>query len=288
MSLKYMVTGASGQLGTKVIDSLLTKVPAADIGAIVRREEAAAPLRDKGITVRLASYEDSAALEAAFTGVERLLLISSSEIGQRTAQHISVINAAKAADVSFVAYTSLLAAPTTPLVALAGEHAETEKALAASGLSYALLRNGWYSENYAMGAATAVELGALYGAAGDGKIASASRQDYAEAAATVLTGDLPASGTVYELAGDSAYTLTDLAAQISEISGKTIPYTNLDEASYAGALLKAGLPEGFAGMLAQSDFGASQGGLFNDSKTLSSLIGRPTTPWQETLAEFLK
>ncbi|GAA4227955.1 NAD(P)H dehydrogenase (quinone) [Sagittula marina] len=287
MSLKYLVTGASGQLGALVIDALLKTEAPESIGALVRRPEAAAPLEAKGVTVRLASYDAPEALKAAFDGVERLLLISSSEVGSRATQHQKVIDAARAAGVGFVAYTSILEAKASPLTILPGEHVETEDALAASGLAYAVLRNGWYTENYAMGAPTAVQLGALYGAAGEGRIASAARVDFAEAAAAVLTGELPASGTVFELAGDDSYTLDDFAAQISAITGKEVPYVNLSQSDYAGALKQAGLPDGLAEMLADSDNGASQGGLFSDDKTLSKLIGRPTTPWRDTLKAAL-
>ncbi|MEQ5871841.1 SDR family oxidoreductase [Sagittula sp. NFXS13] len=287
MSLKYLVTGASGQLGALVIDALLKTEAPESIGALVRRPEAAAPLEAKGVIVRLASYDEPEALKAAFDGVERLLLISSSEVGSRATQHQKVIDAAQAAGVGFVAYTSILEAKESPLTILPGEHVETEDALAASGLAYAVLRNGWYTENYAMGAPTAVALSALYGAAGDGRIASAARVDFAEAAAAVLTGELPASGTVFELAGDDSYTLDDFAAQISAITGKEVPYVNLSQSDYAGALKQAGLPDGLAEMLADSDNGASQGGLFSDDKTLSKLIGRPTTPWRDTLKAAL-
>ncbi|MBN9886418.1 NAD(P)H-binding protein [Salipiger abyssi] len=286
-SLKYLVTGASGQLGALAIDALLDRVPASEIGALVRRAEAAAPLEAKGVTVRIASYDDPAALEAAFAGVERLLLISSSEVGQRATQHANVIAAAKAAGVGFVAYTSILRADSSPLTVLPGEHVATEQALAASGLHYALLRNGWYTENYTMGVPTALEHGGMMGAAGEGRISSAARADYAAAAAAVLTGELPASGTIYELAGDTSYTLAEFAAALSELSGKEIGYTDMTPEAFDAALQGAGLPAPVAGMLADSEKGAAQGGLYSDDTTLSQLIGRPTTPWRETLKAAL-
>ncbi|MFZ7093650.1 SDR family oxidoreductase [Primorskyibacter sp. 2E233] len=283
MVLKYLVTGASGQLGAKVIEALLKTEAPRQIGGLVRRDEAAATLEAKGIEVQVASYTDPEALKAAFEGVERLLLVSSSEVGQRAEQHRNVISAAKAAGVNFVAYTSILGAKTSPLTVLPGEHVATEDALAASGLRYAVLRNGWYTENYVMGAGAAVAHGALIGAAGEGRISSASRQDYAEAAAAVLSGDLPESGTVYELAGDGSYNLTEFAAAISDLTGKQVPYVDMSADAYAAALVGAGLPEPVAQMLADSDRGASEGGLFSEDRTLSRLIGRPTTPWRETL-----
>lgn len=286
-SLKYLVTGASGQLGGLVIDALLSRVPAGEIGALVRRPEAAGPLEAKGVSVRVASYDDPAALEAAFAGVKRLLLVSSSEVGQRAAQHGNVIDAAKAAGVGFIAYTSILKADSSPLTVLPAEHVATEQALAASGLPYALLRNGWYTENYTMGVPTALEHGGMIGTIGEGRVSSATRADYAEAAAIVLSGELPASGTVYELAGDSAYSLPEFAAELSTLAGKEIGYTDMSAEAYQAALIGAGLPAPVAEMLADSEKGASQGGLFSEDKTLSTLLGRPTTPWQETLKAAL-
>ena len=283
MSVKYMVTGASGQLGALVIDALLARVPSADVGALVRRPAAATALEAKGVSVRVASYDDPAALEAAFAGVERLLLVSSSEVGQRAAQHQNVIDAAKAAGVDFIAYTSILKADTSPLTVLPGEHVATEKALAASGVPHAVLRNGWYTENYASGVPTTLASGGMIGTVGEGRISSAPRADYAEAAAVVLTGKLPETGTVYELAGDDSYSLPEFAALLSELSGKPISYTNLAPEAYKTALLEAGLPEPVASMLADSEEGASKGGLYSDDRTLSRLIGRPTTPLRGVL-----
>ncbi|SDG26509.1 SDR family oxidoreductase [Alloyangia pacifica] len=283
-TLDYMITGATGQLGALVLEQLKAAAPDATIGALVRRPDAASALEAQGFTVRMASYDDPAALEAALAGVAKLLLISSSEVGKRAVQHRNVIAAAEKAGVNFVAYTSILNADSSPLTVLPGEHVATEQALEASGLDYALLRNGWYSENYVMGAGAALEHGALIGAAGEGRISSAARADYAAAAVAVLTGETPARGTVYELAGDQSYTLTEFAAALSEIAGKQIPYVNMSEPDYAAALEGAGLPTPVAQMLADSDNGAAQGGLFSDDKTLSGLIGRPTTPWKETLA----
>ncbi|EOI5776783.1 SDR family oxidoreductase [Cronobacter malonaticus] len=280
------ITGATGQLGQRVIDTLLNTVAAQEIVAIVRNPAKAAALSAKGVQVRAADYNDAAALTAAFTGVEKLLLISSSEVGQRATQHRNVIDAAKTAGVKLIAYTSLLHADRSPL-GLAAEHVATEKMLADAGVPYVLLRNGWYTENYLASVPPALEHGVFIGSAGDGKIASASRQDYAEAAAKVLTLDNQA-GRVYELAGDHAWTLRDLTALLSKETGKTVAYQNLSEADFAAALTGAGLPEGFAKLLADSDAGASKGGLFDDSRQLSALIGRPTTSLEASLRESLK
>lgn len=277
-----LVTGASGQLGNLVINSLLAKGVAADqIVAAVRSPEKAAALQERGVVVRKADYTDLASLKAAMNGVKRVVLVSSSEVGQRAAQHQNVIDAAQATGVELLAYTSILHADTSPL-ALAEEHVATEAALKASNVPHVVLRNGWYSENYTMSAGMAVEHGAVLGSAGEGKYSTAARADYADAAATVITSEDQA-GKVYELAGDEAFTLAQYAAYIAKISGKEVVYQDLPEAEYAKVLVEVGLPEGFAAVLADSDVGASKGGLFDDSQTLSKLIGRPTTPIQDSI-----
>lgn len=279
------ITGATGQLGRLVIEQLLKTVPANQIVAIVRNPAKAEALSQQGIVVRQGDYTDQAALTTALKGVEKLLLISSSEVGQRATQHQNVINAAKAAGVTFIAYTSLLHADNSPL-GLHVEHVATEKALATSGIPYALLRNGWYTENYLASAPPALEHGVFIGAAGEGKIASATRADYAAAAAKVVSEEGHA-GKVYELAGDSAWTLSELAAELSKQSGKPVVYQNMSEADFAAALKSVGLPAGLADMLADSDVGASKGGLFDDGHTLSKLIGRPTTSLAESVKTIL-
>lgn len=276
------ITGATGQLGQHVIESLLKTVPASQIVAIVRNPAKATALSQQGITVRQADYSDEAAFTTALQDIDKLLLISSSEVGQRAPQHRNVINAAKAAHVKFIAYTSLLHADTSPL-GLADEHVATEQMLAESGIAYALLRNGWYTENYLASAPAALEHGVFIGAAGEGKIVSATRADYAAAAARVISEDGHA-GKTYELAGDAGWTLSQLAAELAKQSGKKVVYQNLSEADFAAALKGVGLPAGLADMLADSDTGASKGGLFDDSHTLSKLIGRPTT----SLADSVK
>lgn len=277
-----VVTGATGQLGHLVINSLLKKVPASQIIAAVRNVEKAWELAALGVQVRQADYNQPASWDAALQGANKVLLISSSEIGQRARQHKAVVDAAKRAGVKLLAYTSVLHADASAL-GLAGEHRDTEAAIRVSGVPFVFLRNGWYTENYAAGIPTALSLGAVYGCAGDGRISSASRADYAEAAAVVLTSDNQA-GRTYELAGDTAYTLNEFAAEISRQSGRAIQYVNLPEMEYKKALLGAGLPEGLAELLANSDTGASRGALFDDGKQLGKLIGRPTS----TLATEVK
>lgn len=238
------ITGATGQLGQHVIDTLLKTVPASQIAAIVRNPAKADALTRLGVTVRQADYSDEAAFTAALQGIDRLLLISSSEVGQRAAQHRNVINAAIAANVKFIAYTSLLHADRSPL-GLHVEHVETEKMLADSGIPYALLRNGWYTENYLASAPAALEHGVFIGAAGEGKITSATRADYAAAAARVISEEGHA-GKVYELAGDEGWTLSQLAAELAKQSGQKVVYQNLSEADFAAALKGVGLPAGLA------------------------------------------
>lgn len=280
--MKIGVTGATGQLGRLVVESLKSKVSAETIVALVRNPEKAT---DLGIEARAFDYTQAENLVASLRGIDKLLLISGNEVGQRLPQHKAVIEAAKQAGVKHIFYTSILHADSSPL-GLATEHLATEVAIKESGLTYTILRNGWYTENYTGSAKGAVGAGAFIGNAGDGKIASAARVDYAEAAAVVLAGE-GHEGKTYELAGDEAYTLTELAAEISKQSGKTIPYNNLTEAEYAGILKSFGLPDGLAEMLANSDTGASKGGLFDDSKVLSELIGRPTTSLAKVVADAL-
>ncbi|HEX5804740.1 MAG TPA: SDR family oxidoreductase, partial [Macromonas sp.] len=264
-----VVTGATGQLGRLVIQALLRTVPADHIVAAVRSPEKAHDLAKLGVQVRQADYAQPDSWNAALAGADKLLLISSSEIGQRTAQHKAVIDAAQKAGVKLIAYTSVLHADTSPL-GLATEHRETEALLKASGLPVVLLRNGWYTENYTASVPAAVAHGVVMGSAGSGRIASATRLDYAEAAAAVLTRENQA-GLVYELAGDSAYTLAELAAEIARQSGKAVTYQDMPQAQYKAALLGFGLPEGLAALLADSDSGASKGALFDEGHQLSRL-----------------
>lgn len=276
------ITGATGQLGRLVVESLKARVPAGDILALVRDPAKAA---DLGVAARAFDYTKPETLGPALAGVDTLLLISGDAIGQRVPQHRAVIEAAKAAGVKRIAYTSILRADASPLV-LAEEHKATEALIQASGLTYTFLRNGWYNENYASAVHGAVASGALIGASGEGKISAAARADYAEAAAVVLATE-GHENRIYELAGDTAFTRAELAAEISARAGKAIPYNDLPEADYAKILEGLGLPAAFAAILAQSDVGTAQGGLFDDGKQLSALIGRPTTPISTLVAALL-
>ncbi len=281
------ITGATGQLGRLVFHRLLQTVPAAQLVAVVRDPAKAADLAKQGVTVRAGDYNDPAALDRAVAGVERLLLLSSSEVGKRVAQHRNAIEAARRQRVGLIVYTSLLHADVSPLN-LAGEHRATEALLAASGVPHVILRNGWYTENYTASVAPAVAHGAFFGSAGSGRISSAARADYADAAAKIVTGSLTPAQAIYELAGDTAYTLADLAAEISRQTGRTIPYRDLPEADYRAALIGAGLPDWLAAGLASWDVGASQGALFDDSRQLSRLLGHPTTPLATSVKAALK
>jgi len=281
--MKIAVTGATGQLGRLVVEQLKSRTSADNIVALVRTPEKAL---DLGVNARDFDYNQTEGLEEALNGIDTLLLISGSEVGQRATQHSNVIEAAKKAGIKWIVYTSLLHADTSTL-SLAGEHLATEKMLKESGVEHTILRNGWYTENYTGSIDGALAGGAFIGSAGDGKISSAARADFAEAAAVVLS-DESHKGKVYELAGDDSYTLSDLAEEISKQTGKDIPYKNLAEADYASALKSFGIPEAFAEAIASWDVSASKGDLFDDSKQLSKLIGRATTPMAETVKVTLK
>jgi len=270
--MKIGVTGATGQLGRLVVEKLKERITSEIIVALVRSPQKAKYL---DVEAREFDYSKPGNLADALKGIDNLLLISSNEMGQRVSQHINVIKAAKEAGVKWIVYTSLLHADTSSL-SLAGEHLETEVELKKSGLMYTLLRNGWYTENYTGSVKGAIAGGAFLGSAGDGKISSAIRSDYAEAATVVITGKNHV-GKIYELAGDEAYTLTDLAAEISKQTGKSIPYRNLPENEYASILKSFGMPEGYANAIAGWDISASKGDLFDNTHQLSKLIGRPTT-----------
>lgn len=272
----YAVTGATGQLGHLVVDALLKLVDAGEVVGLVRTPSKAGDLAARGITLRAFDYSKVETLKPALEGVDRLLLISSSEVGRREAQHLAVIEAAKAAGVKFIAYTSILHADTNPLD-LAVEHRATEAALKKSGIPHALLRNGWYNENYTVGLDATAEHGVLLGSTGAGLVASAARVDYAEAAAKVLAAGSTET-RVYELAGDVGFTQDELAGLIAAASGKPVVYDDLPEEDYRKLLEGFSLPAPLAHILADSSAKAKAGALFDDSHTLGKLIGRPTTP----------
>lgn len=280
--MKTGITGAAGQLGRLVVEKLKERGVAKDLIALVRTP---AKVADLDIEARAFDYDKPDGLAKSLEGIDHLLLISGSEIGQRKRQHENIINAAKQAGVKWIVYTSLLHADRSTL-SLAEEHLATEEALKESGIAYTLLRNGWYTENYMASVPGAVKAGAFIGSAGNGKISSASREDYAEAAAVVLTSKNQ-EGKIYELSGDQYYTLTDLAEEVSRQTGKSIPYNNLSEQEHVKALVSIGLPEGMAQAFAGFDAGASRNDLYNDGKQLSQLIGRPTTSLAQSVKDVL-
>lgn len=280
-----VVTGATGQLGKLIVEELLQTVPASQIVPAVRDPQKAQDLAAKGLEIRQADYTQPESLAAAFAGAEKVLLVSSSEVGQRVAQHQAVVDAARAAGVKLLVYTSILNADSSTLL-LSQEHKATEAYLRASGMPFTLLRNGWYTENHTGSLAAAVEHGAVLGAARDGRFATATRTDYAAAAAAVLTGK-GHENKVYELGGDAPYTLAELAAEVARQTGKPVVYNNLLQADYAEALTDFGLSEGLAAAIADADAGASRGELNTQSHDLSMLIGRSTTSLQQAVAAAL-
>jgi NAD(P)H dehydrogenase (quinone) len=274
--MSIVITGATGQLGRHVVEALLERnVPAEEIVATGRSIEKLAGFAARGVQVKAMDYADPVSVAAALKGARKVLLISGNAVGERVAQHRTVIEAAKAEGVDLIAYTSVANADTSEMK-LAEEHQATEALLKEAGVPFALLRNGWYLENYTDQLPGALAQGAVVGSAGDGRISGASRVDYAQAAATVLlAGDQ--AGKIYELGGDEAFTMTELAAEISAAAGKTITYQDLTARDYVGMLSGAGVPQAFAEILADSDLGIARGDLLVTAGDLRMLIGRPTT-----------
>lgn len=280
--MSIVVTGATGQLGRLVIESLLQRgVPAGQIVATGRAVERLAEFAGRGLQVRAMDYDDAATVTDALKGATKVLLISGSEVGRRVRQHRAVIDAAVAESVGLIAYTSIANADSTGMK-LAAEHQATEALLAQSGLPYVLLRNGWYLENYTEQLQGTLAQGVFAGSAGDGKVSAAARADYAEAAAAALLAEDQA-GKVYELGGDDAFSMAELAGEIAEASGQPIAYQDLPAADYAAMLTGFGVPLDFADILADSDLGIARGDLHVTTTQLRTLIGRPTTPMSEAV-----
>lgn len=278
--MSLVVTGATGQLGRHVIATLVAKGVAADqIVALGRDDDRLAELTALGVSTRKVDYSDAPAVADALKGAARVLLISGSEVGQRLAQHQSVIDAAKAAGVQLLVYTSIANADTSG-IALAAEHRATEEAILASGLPYSFLRNSWYLENYSGQLETYLEHRTVLGSAGDGRVSAATRADFAEAAAAVLLLDAP--NAVYELGGE-AFSLKELADTVSEITGADVSYTHLPSEELITVLIGAGLPEDYAALLADADLGLERGELFVEPTDLAGLLGRPATSLAEVL-----
>ncbi|MEW1718506.1 SDR family oxidoreductase [Streptomyces sp. NPDC093109] len=285
--MSIVVTGATGHLGRLVVEALLAAdVPADGIAAVVRNTEKAADLVARGVELRVADYSAPETLKDAFRSGDRVLLVSGSEVGQRVAQHTAVIEAAKAAGVAQLAYTGVLGGPDADFD-LAAEHKVTEQAILDSGLPYTFLRNGWYTENYTENLAPVLEHGAVVASAGEGRVAVATRADYAAAAAAVLTGEGHLN-KAYELSGDTAWSFAEYAAEIARQTGKDITYNNVPAEAHLQILTGAGLPEQFAAILVDVDAAIARGRLALTTGDLARLAGRPTTPLAETLAEALK
>ncbi|WP_019061166.1 SDR family oxidoreductase [Streptomyces prunicolor] len=283
--MSIVVTGATGHLGRHVVEQLLEKVPADQITAVVRTPEKAADFAERGVKIVVADYNTPETFDTVFAAGDKVLLISGNEFEKgRVGQHKVVIEAAKAAGVALLAYTS---APGPLAAALADDHRGTEEALLASGVPYALLRNGWYNENYTENLAPVLEHSAVVAAAGDGRVSAASRADYAAAAVAVLTGEGHENQT-YELGGDEAWSFAEYAAELSRQTGKEIAYNNVPAETLIGILTGAGLPEPFAAILAGVDASIAQGQLVVSSGDLSRLSGRSTTPISESIALALK
>ncbi|KQW04783.1 NAD(P)-dependent oxidoreductase [Leifsonia sp. Root4] len=281
--MTIVITGATGQLGALVIDALLQGgTPTAEIIGTGRNEQRLAELQERGIRTVVADYSDSAALEQAFAGADAVLLISGSEVGQRVAQHAAVIDAAKAAGVGRLVYTSAPAATTSALI-LAPEHKATEELIAASGIPSTILRNGWYTENYFGALSQAAASGEIAASVGEGRVASASRADYATAAALVLV-DASHSGAVYELSGDVAWSHAELAEAAADVLGRPVAFRSLSPEEHQAALEQAGLDAGTAGFVVALDGNIRDGLLAETSGELARLLGRPTTPLRAELA----
>ncbi|WP_127104866.1 NAD(P)H-binding protein [Pararhodobacter zhoushanensis] len=282
MTQTIAITGATGQLGRLAIAALKTRARGATLVALVRDPAKAV---DLGIEARAFDYTAPATLAAPLKGVDVLVLISSSDFNDRAGQHRNVIAAAEQAGVGRIVYTSILKGDASPML-LAQDHIATEAALAASSLTATVLRNGWYFENYTGTLAGAIAAGAVVGANASAKIAPATRADFAEAIA-VVAADNAHAGKVYELAGDEAFTMAEFAAEVAAQAGKPVAYAPMPQAAYADLLKSFGLPEGAAMIFADSDAKAGEGALFDDSHTLSRLIGRPTTPLKDAVAAAL-
>jgi NAD(P)H dehydrogenase (quinone) len=283
--MSIVITGANGQLGRLVIRDLLDSgVAPDDITAVVRSKEKGA---DLGVPLLVADYDEPETFTGAFQPEDRVLLISGSEPGRRVPQHTVVIEAARAAGVAQLAYTSVFGGPKADFL-LAGEHRETEQRILDSGLPYTFLRNNWYTEMYLQDVAGTVERGVIVnGVAQESRVATAPRKDFAAAAAVVLRTDGHLN-KAYELSGDVEWTFDEFAAEVSRQAGKPVVHRSLSQAENKELLLSFGIPEGFAEILADVDAAINRGALAGTPGDLSRLIGRPTTPIAETIAVALK
>jgi NAD(P)H dehydrogenase (quinone) len=276
-----VITGATGHLGRLVVEQLLQHVDPSNLAVAVRNVEKAADFKERGIDVRHADYDKPETVRTAFAGATKVLLISANEIGKRVEQHRNVVDAVKAAGARLLVYTSILNADRSG-ISLAKEHLASEELVRASGVPFAILRNGWYLENYSENLAPALQYGAIAGSAGTGRVAAAARADFAAAAVAVLTGE-GHEGKVYELAGDARFTMAELADEVSRQAGKQVVYNDMPAQQYRELLTGAGLPVPVAEMLADADQGLSRGELDRENGDLGRLIGRPSMPLSDAI-----
>ena len=280
--MSIVITGATGRLGRHVISSLLRlDVQLPDLVAAGRDEEKLGALRELGLATVRADYTEPATLEEAFAGADTVLLISSSEVGIRVPQHRNAVDAAVRAGVSRLVYTSALGADRGKLL-LADEHLATEEAIAASGLPFTILRNGWYTENFEPALRHAETTGVVLASAGDGRVASATREDYAEAIAAVLAQDGHA-GRTYELSGDVAWSFDELAAALTEVLDREVTYRRLTPEQHLAELERTGVDESTARFLVALDANIEDGALDLVTGDLSRLLGRRTTALVDAL-----
>jgi NAD(P)H dehydrogenase (quinone) len=284
--MPIVVTGATGHLGRLVVEELLARgVPANEVVAAGRAIDKIKDLADRGVRTEPIDYDEPETLRRAFAGADKVLLISGSEVGKRVTQHENTIAAAAGAGVGLLVYTSIANADSST-IRMADDHRATEEALASAGLPVTILRHSWYLENYTGQLPVFLAHGAILGSAGEGRVSAATRADYAAAAAAVLTSDGHV-GRTYELGGDSAFSMAELAATVTELSGREVVYRDLAEQEYAATLTAAGLPASYAAALAESDRGLARGELLVETGDLSRLAGRPTTSMPEAVAAAL-
>jgi len=279
---KILVTGATGQLGSRIVQQLLRRLPATSIVAGGRKAEKAQALTARGVEFRSVDYDNPSSVDAAMAGVTRVVLVSGTDVGRRVPQHKAVIDAAARAGVKLLGYTSILRATESPLL-LAQEHRGTEEVLAAGKVPYILLRHGWYTENSTNSAKLAIQFGVVQTCAGDGRFSTASRDDYAEGDAALILRDGHSPGQRYELAGSTSFTRQEYADLLARKAGRKVSCVQLSQEDYKAALVKAGLPDPVANIISNSDAGAAKGWLFDDSRTLEKVIGRPTITLEQTL-----
>jgi NAD(P)H dehydrogenase (quinone) len=269
------VTGATGKLGRLVIEGLLERVPADQIVAAVRNPEKATDFAERGVNVRLADYNEPHTLIPALEDTDRLLLISTNDPTHTLAQHTAVTDAAKQVGVGLLAYTSLVA----PI----GPYQSSEPIIRESGLPFTLLRNNQYAEHYAQFVKQALAIGVFVGSTGEGRVAAATRDDFAAAAVAVLTGE-GHENKVYELNGDVAWSLPELVAEVSRATGKEIGYQNVSAEKHVEVLVTAGIPRPLANVWVAVYRAIAEGSFARTTPDLRDLIGRPTTTLAESVA----